>query len=387
MQPSHPHDGMAESGSLTQVLEVPGTGRCVLPHEFAIFTGQVGHIEVHNARESPRDLHGRLAAGTAVVLTGPYAYADGVYRYCQRFERRLVAREEFAHVADRGQRSAVFTEARRRKLHHLLLRARGDCLLDVQDPPDTVGLQEWLEEPTGDETFLIPVRRLQRILTDMRRANEGIPIEGLGGSITIRPHVYVPADQRVPGMFAEYGRLMEGKRVLDMGTGTGVLALLAVRLGATGVVATDNNPKAVATARLNAERLGLTDTVEVRGPADLFDSVRGETFDVILFNAPWIQGEPQTLYDTANYDPGYRVMDGFMQAAPDHLAPDGVILLQYSNVSQRKGDDSMVHLDAVIAANGMRVVASRSIARISRVLGAREHVFLFEIRKAGNNDR
>ncbi len=365
-----------------QLVDVLEIGRCLLPQEFAIFAGDLDSIEIHDSRESPRTLHTLLARETAVVLTGAYAYADGVYRYCQRFERELVAREEFRHIADRAQRSAAFTEARRRKLHRLFLLARGDCLLNVQESPDTTGLQEWLQETTGDDIFLIPLRRLQRILTDMRRAREGIAIQALEGTITILPHVYVPADQSVPAMFAKYRHLIEGKRVLDMGTGTGVLALLAARLGAARVVATDNNPKAVTNARLNAERLGLENIIEVRGPADLFDSVHSEIFDVILFNAPWAQGEPQTLYDTAIYDLGYRVLDGFLHGAPEHLTPDGAILLQYSNVSQRRGNDSMKHLEATIATNGLRIVERRSIARLSRSLGAREQVFLFEIRRA-----
>jgi hypothetical protein len=60
-----------------------------------------------------------------------------------------------------------------------------------------------------------------------------------------------------------------------------------------------------------------------------------------------------------------------------------VILLQYSDVSQRKGDSSISHLEAGLAANGLYVVTSRSMARISRVLGARERVLLMEIRRLG----
>jgi methylase of polypeptide subunit release factors len=364
-----------------QVLQVPGVGPCLLPHEFAIFCGTLSCVEVHDARESPSALHARLAAGAGIVLCGPYGYVDAIFCYCQHYERGLVARAEVPRVAGRAQRSAAFARLRRLKLHRLLLVACGDRLLDVQDPPDTAGLQEWLEGPTGDGTFLIPLRRLQRILTDMRRAREGITIAGLDGTITIRPHVYVPSDQSVPAMFAEYRHLIAGKRVLDMGTGTGVLALLAAQLGAAEVVATDNNPKAVENARLNVERLRPEGTVQTRGPADLFASVQGEVFDVILFNAPWVKGEPRTLYDTAIYDPGYRVIDGFMQAVSGHLAPGGAILLQYSDVSQRRGENSIVHLEDILAANGLHVVTRRRIERISRVLGARERVFLFEIRR------
>ena len=367
--------------SLRQIVDVPGTGSCVLPHEFAIFTGDLGPIEAHDARESPRELHARLASGAALVLTGPYAYVDGVYRYCQRFERALIPRQQFEHIADRAQRSAAFTEARRHRLHHLLLTARGDTLLNIEDPPDTTGLQEWLEGPTGQEVYLIPVRRLQRILTDMRRAREGIYIECLDASITILPHVYVPADQSVPAMFLECRDLLEGRSVLDVGTGTGVLALLAARVGAARVVATDSNPKAVENVGLNAARLDLEGKIDVRGPAHLFESVQGERFDTIIFNAPWIQGEPRTLYDTANYDPGYRVLDGFLREVREHLTPDGAILLQYSDVSERKGESSLGHLHDAVAASSLSIVASHTMARVSRVIGARENVFLFVIRK------
>ena len=172
-------------------------GTCRLPREFAIFTGDLGVVEVRDARESPRDLQTSLAQGKSLVLTGPYAYIDAVYRYCQRFERRLVDEATFEDLAHRGRRKAALTEARRQRLHHLLVAVRGECLLKVEDPPDTAGLQEWLQEPTGEVDFLIPVRRLQRILTDMERALEGVPIDALDGRLTILPHVYVPADREI----------------------------------------------------------------------------------------------------------------------------------------------------------------------------------------------
>lgn len=361
------------------MVDVSDAGACLLPREFEHFTGSIGagEVETRDAREPPSGIHAALAAGRAVILSGPYRYVDGVYRYCQRFDRKLVPKSECAHIEDRAQRCAAFTEVRRRKLHRLLVLARGDELVRVDDPPETSGLQDWLEEPTGDETFLIPVRRLQRILTDMRRAREGIEVD-LVGRITILPHVYVPADRSVPAMFAPARDLMANRRVLDMGTGTGILALLAARLGAASVVATDSNPWAVRNARLNAERLGLD--VDVRGPADLFDAVAGERFDTIMFNAPWITGEPRTLYDTANFDPGQRVIGGFLRGASGHLAPGGAVLLQYSDVSQRKGGGSLDRLAALVQECGMRIADERKLERVGRILGARESVYLYELR-------
>lgn len=365
----------------SELINIPYKGKCLFPGEFMHFTGEIDVVEMQSALTPPKQIHGQLASGKAIILAGPYPYVNGVFRYCQHFERGLVGNEKYSNISDRGQRSAAFTAERRQKLHRLLVLAQGDNLLDIQEPPDTAGLQKWLQEPTGDSLFIIPVRRLQRILTDMQRAREGIFIKLLNGTITIFPHVYVPSDQSVPAMFAEHENFIHGKRVLDMGTGTGILALLAAHLGAANVVATDSNPNAVANARLNAERLELSDIVEVRGPANLFDPLKNEIFDVILFNAPWIQGEPKTLYDTANYDPGYQVLDGFLQKVHEHLASDGIILLQYSDVSQRKGENSLGHLEDSITSNGLKIVNRQSITRISRVLGAREHVFLFEIRR------
>ena len=364
-------------------VDVPGIGSCLLPEEFSTFTGEIDAVEVHDARESPRVLLSCLASGTAVVLYGPYDYADAVFRYCQRYKRDLCEKEEFAHITDRRERGAAFTEARRQKLHRLLLLAQGDALLRVDQSPDLTGLQDWIQEGTGNEIFLIPVRRLQRILTDMRRAREGIKVQALDGTITIRPHVYVPSDQSVPAMFTEYADLFMGKRVLDVGTGTGVLALLAAKLGAAEVVATDINPKAVANARLNVKRFGLEQSIDVREPARLFGPVPGEMFDVILFNAPWIQGEPQTLYDTALYDPGRSILEAFLGRASDHLAEDGVILLQYSDISEPGPERGKGHLNRLILANGFVGVIRHSIARVSRVLGSRAHVFIYEIRRKG----
>ena len=89
-----------------QFIDVPGRGRYLLPREFALFTGEIEAAEVHDAQESPERLHAQLAAGLAIVLTGPYSYVNGIFRYCQHFERGLVESGKFSHIAHPGQRSA-----------------------------------------------------------------------------------------------------------------------------------------------------------------------------------------------------------------------------------------------------------------------------------------
>jgi len=354
-------------------------GEVLLPEAFRLIVGEMSRFEAVEATEAPSKVLQRLKTGVGVVLYGPYAYVDGVYRYCQRFEKKLVDPGAFREIGNRFERMAATTAARRQRLHRLFVVVEDDTLVRVKDAPEIAGLAQWLEEPVQGRRILVPVRRLQRILTDMRRMKEGLRIEALSETITVLPHVYVPSDQSVIYMFAGKREAIAGKRVLDMGTGTGVLALLAARLGASEVVASDNNPNAVENARLNVRRLGMEDVVRVCGPSDLFEGLTDEVFDVILFNAPWVQGKATTLYDRAIYDEGYGVIRAFFASVCDHLAEDGRILLQYSNVSELRGEGSIAHLKGLIAAHGMEIKDVAQVRRKSRILGGRETVFLFDI--------
>jgi len=58
--------------------------------------------------------------------------------------------------------------------------------------------------------------------------------------------------------------LRPGMEVLDLGTGSGILALAAARLGAASVLALDTDPLAVKAARENVRKNGLTGAIKVR---------------------------------------------------------------------------------------------------------------------------
>ncbi len=88
----------------------------------------------------------------------------------------------------------------------------------------------------------------------------------------------------------------DGDRVLDMGTGSGINAVLAATRGA-GVLAVDTNPRALDAAQANAARNGVADRIEVRH-SDLFSQVDG-TFDLIVFDPPFRWFSPRDLLETA----------------------------------------------------------------------------------------
>jgi release factor glutamine methyltransferase len=129
--------------------------------------------------------------------------------------------------------------------------------------------------------------------------------------------------------------LPAGARVLDLCTGSGAVAVAAARRGAA-VTAVDVSRRALLSVRLNA-RLNGVRVRALRG--DLFDAVRGERFDLIVANPPYLPAEDDALpargraraWDAGR--DGRALLDPLCAAAAGHLQPGGAILIVHSSVS------------------------------------------------------
>ena len=142
---------------------------------------------------------------------------------------------------------------------------------------------------------------------------------------------------------AVLNEVQPGDRVLDMGTGCGVNAVLAATVS-HDVVGVDINAAAIEAAAANAARNGVADRVELRC-SDLFDAVPG-AFDVIVFVPPFLWFTPRDEADRAITDEGYGTLTRFLDQAGAHLRPDGRILLLFAST----GD--MAYLQQLIRATG-----------------------------------
>jgi len=128
-----------------------------------------------------------------------------------------------------------------------------------------------------------------------------------------------------------------GRSVLEIGTGTGLIAILSAQNTADGVVATDINPAAVANARYNAAMLAEGMEIEIRSVSPqspgAFAVIKDkEQFDLILSNPPWEDGKVSQPADHAFYDPDFALMDSLLDGLPKHLKPGGRCLLAYGHV-------------------------------------------------------
>ncbi|MGP4003833.1 HemK2/MTQ2 family protein methyltransferase [Streptomyces sp. 8N706] len=128
-----------------------------------------------------------------------------------------------------------------------------------------------------------------------------------------------------------------GARALDICTGTGILALVAARLGAAEVRAVDVSPRAVLTARCNARLHRLPVTVH-RG--DFLSCTTGRRFDLVTANPPYVPcppghagaGRGRARAWDAGAD-GRAHLDRLCEAAPRLLSPNGMLLLVHSDLS------------------------------------------------------
>ncbi len=128
--------------------------------------------------------------------------------------------------------------------------------------------------------------------------------------------------------------LVKDKRILEIGTGSGLVSLCCAFRGAASVVATDVNQNAVECARANSDRLRLAEKIEVRlvdtQNAKAFVVVRAdEQFDLIISNPPWEEGKPKSIDQYALYDPKFELMKSLLVDARKHLTSDGEIYLAY----------------------------------------------------------
>lgn len=150
------------------------------------------------------------------------------------------------------------------------------------------------------------------------------------------PGVYrADSDTSLLGSVLREGGYAAGRHVLDIGTGTGALAVCAARAGASSVTAVDVSLRSVLTTWLNCRLHRVRCTVH-RG--DLFGPVAGQYFDLILGNPPYVPSATNVLARhriSRCWDGGLdgrAVVDRICAEGPAVLAPEGMMLIVHSGV-------------------------------------------------------
>jgi release factor glutamine methyltransferase len=146
-----------------------------------------------------------------------------------------------------------------------------------------------------------------------------------GFRLIIRPMVFHPRYFLTSAFFARFVLKLDlnGKRVADVGAGSGILALAAAKAGAASVLALDINPNAAQAAVENAHANGFGGSVRAIGSNLLSAVTPRPLFDVILSSPPSFAGEPRDLADRAwHAGPNHRDIARLFAQARERLASE-----------------------------------------------------------------
>jgi len=258
-----------------------------------------------------------------------------------------------ASIVDRFNQVRQTRAQRARTLGMLLVPLEPDHAIPLRRAPD---LREAFIEAwgPGDGASVVSLRELQGIVGAHEWRLKGVDVKALGGKIHPHYGVFAPIRSEYVDLVAKAplpAALASKSLAFDVGTGTGVLAAVLARRGVKRVVATELDERALACARDNVKRLGLASRVDV-SKTDLFPEGRAP---LVVCNPPWLPGRPSSPLENAIYDPGSRMLKGFLAGLAAHLSEGGEGWLLLSDLAEHLGLRSRDDLLADIAAAKLTV--------------------------------
>ncbi len=217
--------------------------------------------------------------------------------------------------------------------------------------------------------------------TLLQRRLRGEPIahllgerEFFGLNFKVTPATLIPRPETELLVELALLRMQQGRagRILDLGTGSGAIALsIAHARRDAEVVAVDASAAALQVARENAERLGIRNTSFLQ--SDWFSALDGQRFDLIVSNPPYVaDGDVHLGHGDVRFEPLSALASGadglddirrIILAAPQHLTAKGWLLLEH-------GYDQAESVRALFKQNGFDdVFSEKDLAGIERVSG------------------
>jgi methylase of polypeptide subunit release factors len=308
------------------------------------------------------DAYGLACQGTVLLWRGDF----------QNARQMLVAMGTRADRPARKARPAAASPAetfhlyrqaqsqRARTLGMLLVPLDEDYGIPLRRAPDIrqACIEAW---GPAEGASIASLRSLLGIVGAHEWRVAGIEIPAAGGRIHAHYGVFAPVRREYVDLVAQapLPQHAASKSVaFDIGTGTGVLAAVLARRGIEQVVATDVDPRALACARENVERLGMAGQIDVV-QRDLFPEGQAA---VVVCNPPWVPARPSSALERAIFDPDSRMLHGFLDQLGAHLEPGGEGWLILSDFAEHLGLRTRDELLAAFDAAGL-TVAGRIDAR------------------------
>jgi methylase of polypeptide subunit release factors len=240
----------------------------------------------------------------------------------------------------------------------VLIHVNADHAIPLRRAPD---IAQACFEAYGvqENSYVISLRELLGVISAHEWRKTGVQVLTRDDEeVRIHPHYGVFSPVR-----SEYIQLVlnaplpeviqQNSIAFDIGTGTGVLAVVLALRDVQKIVATDLNDRAIACAKENIDSLGLDSQIEIQ-KANLFPAGKAA---LIVCNPPWLPARPSSLLEHAVYDPESQMLKGFLEKLKDHLLPHGEGWLILSDLAEHLGLRTREELLNWIKQAGLKVIA------------------------------
>ena len=314
------------------------------------------------------DIAYRLACeGTAMLYRGDFQNAR---QLLQALVRRVdkpskkstradrVSKEKTKSPLDAFNLHRLAQSQRARILGMILIQVNADHSISLRRAPDVA--QACLEAYGTQETsYVISLRELLGVISAHEWRKTGVQVLTRDDEeVRIHPHygVFSPVRSEYISLVLKAPipeAIKDGSIAFDIGTGTGVLAVILALRNVQKIIATDLSDRAIACAKENIAHLGLNSQIEIQ-KANLFPDGKAA---LIVCNPPWLPARPSSLLEHAVYDPESQMLKGFLNGLKDHLLPNGEGWLILSDLAEHLGLRTREELLSWIEQTGLKVIA------------------------------
>lgn len=288
-----------------------------------IITTEVDAIRFYRKMDT-KDTVEQMIEGKYVIVEE--FYSNGL-QVLNELRKNLL--RKFKDKSFQGQRD--YRNAYKQASHRLLLKIK-DNKLTVKKAPN-IGWLELLYPDTSD--FYISFPDIQGMNSSWQWHEKGIEVKTL--DITLKPYynTYFPTRFDHLKLFDKWLKKYEGSKenAIEIGIGSGILSFQLIQNGFQNIFATDTNKNAIIGVAQESKRLGYEQHLTLNH-ADLFENCDIKA-DVIVFNPPWLpakhkleEGIDKAIYYEEELFPR------FFEQAKEHLAPNGKIVLIFSNLAE-----------------------------------------------------
>jgi release factor glutamine methyltransferase len=178
------------------------------------------------------------------------------------------------------------------------------------------------------------LNNIEKILKESQKETAPYYVTVLDKRFVVYPNVFSPKYFNDTAIYAKNLPVRDGEKFLEIGSGTGVISIIAAYKGADKVVAIDINPDAVSNTKKNIELHNMVGRVEVRCGHLFSPLTNHETFDSIFWNVPFGYIDKRkydlSILDIAVLDPSYENIRQFIMEGKAYLKLQGKLLIGFS---------------------------------------------------------